>query len=275
MPNGHERRGQSAGRLLSGKDANVSWAHIDAAARFQIHRTEPFLRDFRNQTLILTCPQFQADQRTGRMDADDSRFQGGKSICLGVDGHVKGPDEDPCLAGDLLPVVRERQFQRVELYPAGLDSGVERVHIAQEIHDEFGCRMVKNLVRGTGLFDASFMGHHDPVRDFQGFVLIVRDKDAGHVQFVVQAAQPGSQFLSDFGVQGAERFIQQEHTRLDGESAGQGDPLSQICLPRKSNFAIDHAAAMPMPVFTGTAIAAVISVKVIAARASGSVKARK
>ena len=49
-----------------------------------------------------------------------------------------------------------------------------------------------------------------PVGNFQRFFLIVGDEDAGDVHFVVQLAQPAAQFLPDFGVQRAERFVEQQ-----------------------------------------------------------------
>ena len=51
--------------------------------------------------------------------------------------------------------------------------------------------------------------------------------------------------------------------------------VSSICLPGKSKRAIAHDAAIPKVTLSGTAIAAVISVRRIAARASGSVIAAK
>jgi hypothetical protein len=49
----------------------------------------------------------------------------------------------------------------------------------------------------------------------------------------------------------------------------------KICLPRKSNFAIAHAAATPKIVLTGTTIAAVSSVNRIAAKVSCCCSARR
>ena len=67
---------------------------------------------------------------------------------------------------------------------------------------------------------------HDPVGDLQRLFLVVRDEHAGDVQFVVQAAQPATQLLAHLGVERAERLVEQQHARLDGERARQRNALA-------------------------------------------------
>jgi hypothetical protein len=52
------------------------------------------------------------------------------------------------------------------------------------------------------------------------------DEHAGHVQFIMQPAQPAPQFLAHLGVQRAERFVQQQHARFNGQRAGQRNALT-------------------------------------------------
>ena len=56
---------------------------------------------------------------------------------------------------------------------------------------------------------------------------------------------------------------------------GRSMNVSSRFLPRKSNLAIDHAAAMPKTRLSGTAIAAASSVSLIAETASGSLIAAR
>ena len=42
----------------------------------------------------------------------------------------------------------------------------------------------------------------------------------------MQAAQPGAQLLAHAGVERAERLVEQQHLRLDGERAGERHPLA-------------------------------------------------
>ena len=46
------------------------------------------------------------------------------------------------------------------------------------------------------------------------------------MHLVVQAAQPGPQIVADLGVQRAERFVEQQHLRVDGERARQCHALT-------------------------------------------------
>ena len=46
------------------------------------------------------------------------------------------------------------------------------------------------------------------------------------MQLVVQLAQPAAQFLAHLGVERAERFVEQQHARLDRQRARQGDALA-------------------------------------------------
>ena len=48
----------------------------------------------------------------------------------------------------------------------------------------------------------------------------------GDVQLVVQAAQPAAQLLAHLGVERAERLVEQQHARLDGQRAGERDALA-------------------------------------------------
>ena len=60
---------------------------------------------------------------------------------------------------------------------------------------------------------------HDLVGDVHRLLLVVRDEDRRHVHLVVQAAQPGAQLLAHARVERAERLVEEEHLRLDGERA--------------------------------------------------------
>ena len=48
----------------------------------------------------------------------------------------------------------------------------------------------------------------------------------GDVQLVVQTAQPAAQLLAHLGVERAERLVEQQHARLDGERARERDALA-------------------------------------------------
>ncbi len=67
---------------------------------------------------------------------------------------------------------------------------------------------------------------HHPVGDLECLFLIVRDEDAGHVDFVVEATNPLPQFLTHLRIERAERLVQQQHARLRRERPRQRDALA-------------------------------------------------
>ena len=64
------------------------------------------------------------------------------------------------------------------------------------------------------------------VGDLHRLLLVVGDEHGRDVDLVVQAAQPGAQLGADVGVERAERLVEQQHARLDGERAGQRHALA-------------------------------------------------
>ena len=105
------------------------------------------------------------------------------------------------------------------------DPAVKHIDVAEEVHHELGGRIVEHFGRRADLFDPRLVHHHHAVGHFQRFFLVVRHQHAGHVQFVVQAAQPVRAALAHLGVERSERFVQQQHLRLDGQRPGQRHAL--------------------------------------------------
>ena len=68
--------------------------------------------------------------------------------------------------------------------------------------------MVPDLLRRAYLLDLTGVHQHHTVGHFQRLLLVVRDKNAGHMQIVVQTAQPAPQFLAHLGVQRAKRLVE-------------------------------------------------------------------
>ena len=86
--------------------------------------------------------------------------------------------------------------------------------------------MVPHLLGCADLFYFAAVHQHHAVGHFQRFFLVVRDKNAGHVQVVVQAAQPAAQFFAHLGVQRAKGFVQQQNLGLYRQGTGQGNALA-------------------------------------------------
>ena len=97
---------------------------------------------------------------------------------------------------------------------------------ADERHHELRGGLVVDLGRRRRLLDPALVDDHDLLGDLHRLLLVVRDEDRRHVHLVVQPPQPGAQLLAHAGVQSAERLVEQQHARLDGQRARERHPLA-------------------------------------------------
>ena len=95
-----------------------------------------------------------------------------------------------------------------------------------ERHHERRRRLVVDLGGARRLLDPALVDDHDLLGDLHRLLLVVRHEDRRHVHLVVQAPQPGAQLLAHPRVERAERLVEQQHRRLDGERAGERHPLA-------------------------------------------------
>ena len=82
------------------------------------------------------------------------------------------------------------------------------------------------LEGGAYLLNAALIDNHDPVGHFEGFVLIVSDKEAGEVGLVMKLGEPGTELAADFGIKRAEGFVQQENAGFHSQGACKGNALA-------------------------------------------------
>ena len=96
----------------------------------------------------------------------------------------------------------------------------------EKAHHEVVRGRVVDLARGTDLLDPAGMHHGDPVRNLHRLLLIVGHEHRGDSLLVVQPPQPQAKLSSHGGVERAERLVEQQHARLDGQRPGQRHPLA-------------------------------------------------
>jgi hypothetical protein len=84
---------------------------------------------------------------------------------------------------------------------------------------------MKDFVGCTDLLDAALVHHHHAIGDLERLLLVVGDEDARDIELVVEPAEPSPELLADLGVEGAERLVEQKHSRLDRERPGERDTL--------------------------------------------------
>ncbi len=89
------------------------------------------------------------------------------------------------------------------------------------------------------LLDDAAIDHDDPVGEIERLLLVVRDEDARQRESRRrQLPQPLAQLAADVRVQRAERLVEQQHFRLDGQRARERDalPLTARKLRRADGF---------------------------------------
>ncbi len=119
----------------------------------------------------------------------------------------------------------------------------QQVDLADKGGHELAGREVVNIERRSHLLHAPGAHHHHPVRQRQGFFLVVRDVDGGNTQLLLDAADLLAQLHPDLGIQRRERLIQQQHARPDGQR------------PRQR-----HTLLLPAGKLVGVAVAILIQV---------------
>ncbi len=141
------------------------------------------------------------------------------------DRHVVGSDEELCRAvREPLPV--EVEAVTGEMHAVAGDGDGNRERFADEVLHKGGLRLLVDLLRRTDLLQAALVEHDHAVGELERLLLVVRHEHRGDVDLLVQLAQPAAQFLAHLGVERAERLVEQEDARLDGERARERHALA-------------------------------------------------
>ena len=103
---------------------------------------------------------------------------------------------------------------------------LEHVHRADEVGDETGGRKLVEVGRRAELGDRSLVHDRDARGDGQRFVLVVGDHDEGDADFALELRQLEAHGLAQFGIEGGERLVEQEHLRLFDERTRERNALA-------------------------------------------------
>lgn len=82
------------------------------------------------------------------------------------------------------------------------------------------------IARGVDLLNAAIIENRDPVRHRQGFPLIVSDENKGDAELLLQLFQLELHLLTQFKIERAERFIQQQYPGFIDQRPRDGDTLT-------------------------------------------------
>ncbi|HEY6434894.1 MAG TPA: hypothetical protein VIZ17_23225, partial [Acetobacteraceae bacterium] len=102
----------------------------------------------------------------------------------------------------------------------------QQVGAAEELGGEAVGRIAIQRLRGAERHQAAVTHDGDAVGQGEGLGLVVGDvHDRQRGQLAVQAGQLVQHVAADLGVEGRQRLVEQQHLRLDGQGAGDGDAL--------------------------------------------------
>src|SRR5262249_48155361 len=189
-------RSQMVGRRL--EDLHIFGDHEDILVFHQAQVLEAILRHFHLHERSPVSNRFDLDQRSGGVDVLDPGAEMISSVGPAVDVEQVRAHID-----DMLRLL----LMNVRL--AVVDAAVKQVHVAKELVDEWRRGLVVYLIGTADLLDLAFLHHGHAVGQFQSLFLVVRDEDTGDVNLIVQLAEPATQFLTHFGVEGTEGFVEQ------------------------------------------------------------------
>ncbi len=102
---------------------------------------------------------------------------------------------------------------------------IQEIGAADEPGDKPRLRPVVQRHRIIHLLDPAMVHHHDAVGGHHRLGLVMRHIDRGDAERVVQAADFRAHLLAQIGVQVGQRFVEQQHFRLDHDGTRQRDAL--------------------------------------------------
>ena len=103
---------------------------------------------------------------------------------------------------------------------------IEDVRAADEISDETRSRPLVDVLRRADLDDAPLVEHRDAIRHRKRLALIVGDEDEGETERTLQGLEFALHVLTQFEVERAERFVEQQNFGANDQRAGEGDALA-------------------------------------------------
>ena len=147
------------------------------------------------------------------------------SPALPADGDIRRAEEHPRRAVAQTMGV-DMQLATAEFDMAVDDLDRQRHGLADEGNDKRRGGAVVKLLGRADLLDAALVQNDDAIGEFHRLVLVMSDENRGEPGFLMDFAQPAAQILSHAGVKRAERLVEQQHARLDGERAGERHALA-------------------------------------------------
>ncbi len=156
--------------------------------------------------------------RAGRIHVDDFDSQAGVALSGAAQFDFVRADIGCGIAGLGLLVFGVVDREPAQVHLARFQTAMEHIHMAQEVHHERRGWVIEHILRRARLLDVTLPHHDDLVGDFERFFLVVSHEHRRDVHLFMQLAEPRSQLLPHFGIERSERLVEQQQSRLDGQS---------------------------------------------------------
>lgn len=139
--------------------------------------------------------QVDFDERTRRVDVSYLRMKVVAAVTLTLDFQQVRPDKYQggrgirrAFSGQINGQFSQKDFSL-------FDAAVKQIDVTEKVVNKGIGRLMIDFFGRADLLDASFVHQHHSVRHFQGFFLIMGDKDAGDFQLIVKPPEPLAQFF--------------------------------------------------------------------------------
>jgi hypothetical protein len=109
--------------------------------------------------------------------AGDFRLDTFAGCVIKTDAHIMRADKERKVIGHSVSFFIKTQF-------ALLDARVKQIDVAEKAVDKGIRRMFVDTFRAAHLFDFSLVEYHDRIGNFEGFFLVVCNKDAGDMNLI-------------------------------------------------------------------------------------------
>src|SRR6266699_3589557 len=186
---------------------------------------EFFATDLRLDELAFV-EQFDRDPVAERRDEPHDRRAGKNGVSL-----VRRSEHDIVRSheSDARPVGSSRVHRQhlvAELGATLLDGARERIGTTEEIEDERRAWVLVDVARRAYLLDNSATHDSDPIGEIECLFLVVGHEYRGQPGGVMDVTERAAQFDPNLGIEGPERFIEQQYLRIGGQRAGERDALA-------------------------------------------------
>src|SRR6266536_1842469 len=112
-----------------------------------------------------------------------------------------------------LYILQSVKFDDVEAVPLCDDFSSEAQNAPQKIFDKRRLRMLVDILRRADLLDAALVHQRQPRRKRHGFDLIMGDEQHGKSELLLQSLELDAHLLAQFGVEIAQRLIEEKNAR--------------------------------------------------------------